>query len=47
MKAYAVDLRHRVLAAVDRGMPRSEVAATFGGSVATIYRRIDYAHRCS
>ena len=29
MKAYSVDLRERVLAAIDRGMPRSEVVATF------------------
>jgi transposase len=40
MKAYSVDLRQRVLAAVDRGMARSEVAATFGVSVATIKRLV-------
>lgn len=40
MKAYSADLRHRVLAAVDRGMPRPEVAATFDVSLATIKRWI-------
>lgn len=38
MRAYSVDLRQRVLAAVDRGMPRKQVAATFGVSLATIKR---------
>jgi transposase len=38
MKAYSVDLRQRILAAVDRGMGRAEVAATFGVSLATIKR---------
>ncbi len=38
MRAYSKDLRLRVLAAVDRGMPRKEVAETFGISVSTIKR---------
>jgi transposase len=38
MKAYSKDLRLRVLAAVDRGMAREEVAKTFGVSVPTIKR---------
>ena len=38
MKAYSKDLRLRVLAAVDRGMPRAQVAKTFGVSVSTIKR---------
>ena len=38
MKAYSKDLRLRVLAAVDRGMPRKEVAETFGVSLPTIKR---------
>ena len=38
MKAYSKDLRLRVLAAVDRGMPRREVARTFGLSVSTVKR---------
>jgi len=38
MKPYSKDLRLRVLAAVDRGMPREEVASTFSVSVPTIKR---------
>lgn len=38
MKAYSKDLRLRVLAAVDRGMAREEVAKTLGVSVPTIKR---------
>jgi transposase len=38
MRAYSVDLRQRVLAAVDRGIPRQEVVVTFGVSLATIKR---------
>jgi transposase len=38
MKPYSKDLRIRVLAAVDRGLPREEVAQTFSVSVPTIKR---------
>ena len=38
MKPYSKDLRIRVLAAVDRGVPREEVASTFSVSVPTIKR---------
>jgi transposase len=38
MKPYSKDLRLRVLASVDRGMPREEVANTFSVSVPTIKR---------
>ncbi len=38
MKAYSVDLRERVVAAVDAGVPRPEVARLFQVSVATIKR---------
>ena len=39
MRAYSKDLRLRVLAAVERGMPRREVAETFGVfSVSTVKR---------
>ncbi len=38
MKAYSKDLRLRVLAAYDRGMPRKEVSETFGVSVSTLKR---------
>ncbi len=38
MKPYSKDLRLKVLAAVDRGMPREQVAKVFGVSVPTIKR---------
>jgi transposase len=38
MKPYSKDLRLRVLAAVDRGMPRKEVSRTFGVSEPTVRR---------
>jgi transposase len=38
MKPYSKDLRLRVLAACDRGMPRAEVAQIFGVSEPTIRR---------
>lgn len=38
MKPYSKDLRLRVLAACDRGMPRKEVSETFGVSGPTIRR---------
>jgi transposase len=38
MKAYSKDLRLKVLDAVDRGIPRKEVAQTFGISLPSIKR---------
>ena len=38
MKPYSVDLRERVLAALDRGMPRAEVVTTFQVSLASLKR---------
>jgi transposase len=38
MKPYSVDLRERVLAALDRGMPRTKAVATFQVSRSTIKR---------
>jgi len=38
MKPYSKDLRLRVLAAVDRGMPKKEAARIFGFSEPTIRR---------
>jgi transposase len=38
MKPYSKDLRLKVLEAVDRGMPRTEVAEVFGLSLPTIKR---------
>jgi transposase len=38
MRAYSMDLRERVLAAVDRGTPRKEIVRTLGISEPTIRR---------
>jgi transposase len=38
MGAYSKDLRLKVLAAVDRGVPRKEVVGVFGVSLATLKR---------
>jgi transposase len=38
MKPYSIDLRSRVLAAVDRGVPRKEVAKTFSVSMPSVKR---------
>ena len=40
MKAYSEDLRLRVIAAVDGGMPRSEAARVFGVGRATVKRSL-------
>src|SRR3712207_3353105 len=38
MRAYSMDLRERVVAAVDRGMTQQQAATTFGVSVNTVAR---------
>jgi transposase len=38
MKPYSIDLRLKVLEAVDRGMPRTQVAENFNVSLPTIKR---------
>ena len=38
MKAYSQELREHIVAAVDRGVPREEVAEVFGVSLSTIKR---------
>ena len=38
MNAYSLDLRLKVLEAVDRGIPRKEVVRTFGVSMPTLER---------
>ena len=44
MKAYSLDLRQRIVAATERGISQTEVAATFGVSLSTIKRLV--ARRC-
>jgi transposase len=38
MKAYSEDLRKKILEAVDRGMPKSKAAKTFGVSRSSVKR---------
>ena len=38
MRGYSLDLRLKVLAAVDHGIPRKEVVSTFGVSMPTLER---------
>jgi transposase len=38
MRAYSEDLRTKILEAVDRGMPKSEAAKTFGVSRSSVKR---------
>jgi transposase len=38
MKAYSEDLRKKILQAVERGMPKTEAAKTFGVSRASVKR---------
>jgi len=38
MKAYSLDLRERVLSALDHGMSRSEIVTTFQVSLASLKR---------
>ena len=38
MNAYSLDLRKKIVAAKERGMPTSEVARTFGVGLSTVKR---------
>ncbi len=38
MRPYSIDLRERIVAAVERGMARRDVVATFGVSLGTVKR---------
>lgn len=40
MQAYSIDLRHRIMAALDDGMPRTQVVRTFGISMPTLERYV-------
>jgi transposase len=44
MNAYSKDLRLNTLAAIDRGIPRKEVAQLFGVSLSTIKRWLKRRH---
>ena len=38
MKPYSEDLRRKIVAAVERGMPKTEAASTFGVSLSSVKR---------
>ncbi len=40
MKAYSLDLRQRIIAAIDTGLPHQQVAERFGVSRATVTRLV-------
>ena len=44
MKPYSEDLRRKIVAAVERGMPKIEAARTFGVSLSSV-RRFTCAQR--
>jgi transposase len=43
MRAYSVDLREKIVEAVGRGMPKMEVARTFGVGISTVKRYVNSA----
>src|SRR5918994_349617 len=45
MNAYSKDLRLKVLSAIDRGIPRKEVADLFGVSLSSIKRWLKRRHQ--
>jgi transposase len=45
MKAYSEDLRRKIVAAVERGMPKTEAACTFGVSLSSVKRYARLAAR--
>jgi transposase len=45
MRAYSLDLRHKVVEAVLRGMPKAEAARTFGIGISTVKRYVGKAHK--
>jgi len=45
MKAYSIDLRERVVRAVERGMAKSQAARTFAVSLATVKNYVRLVHQ--
>ena len=45
MKAYSEDLRRKIVDAIGRGMPKAEVARTFGIGISTVKRYATKARR--
>ena len=38
MKAYSIDLRRKIVAAIERGMPKAQAARTFALGISTVKR---------
>jgi transposase len=45
MKAYSVDLRHRIVAAVRNGMSKAQAARTFGAGATYVKRYVNLVER--
>ena len=45
MRAYSLDLRHKVVEAVLRGMPKAEAARSFGIGISTVKRYVGKAQK--
>jgi transposase len=45
VKAYSLDLRTKIVAAVESGKPKTEVAWVFGVGLSTVKRYVNYQHR--
>jgi len=45
MRPYSEDLRNKIVAAVERGMPKTEAARTFGVSLSSVKRYLRLAAR--
>jgi transposase len=45
MKAYSIDLRRKIVDAMERGMPKAEAARTFGVGISTVKRYAAKARR--
>jgi transposase len=45
MKAYAIDLRRKIVDAIERGVPKAQAARTFGVGISTVKRYATKAQR--
>ena len=45
MKAYAIDLRRKIVDAIERGVPKAQAARTFGVGMSTVKRYANKAQR--
>jgi transposase len=45
MKAYSIDLRRKIVDAIERGVPKAQAARTFGVGISTVKRYASKAQR--